>query len=156
MANWVKYPGTKKRTVADDQRDDLTVRLAAARTRLDEVDAAKRHCALVAATGDDKARREFLALDDEAADRRTEIEIVELAIETIKQQKTDQQRQQQEQRAAEAAKRRKAILDLREAEARENIERTIRRFEGQGNRAQVEVWRFELSRLRERLEAEIS
>lgn len=156
MANWVKYPGTKKRTAADDQRDDLTVRLAAARTNLYEIDAAKRHCALAAATGDDKARREFLALDDEAAAQRGEIEILALAIELIEKQKVDQQRQQQEQRAVEAAKRREVILDLREAEARENIERTIRNFERQGNRAQAEVWRFELSRLRERLEAEIS
>ena len=155
MANWVKYLGTKKRTAADDQRDDLAVRLAAARTKLDELDAAKRRCALAAATGDDKAKREFSAFDAQAADQRTEIEILELAIETIKQQKTDQQRQQQEQRAAEAAKRRKAILDLREAEARENIERTIRRFEGHGNRAQAEIWRIELSKLRERLEVEV-
>lgn len=143
----------RKVVVPKDRLGELERRLSAANAKLDDITAAKRKMALPAADGDGKARKKFEALEIEAVSQRNEIEIITLAIEAVEQEQADMACQIEEERQAEATKQRKAILDLREAEARESIQANIERFERTGQPQQAAIWREQLATLRQRLEA---
>ena len=151
MVSWIKG-----RPPLDIQKDDLKARLRDARTRLDDIMATKKRCALDAAMGDITAKRIVMQLETQAATLREEIEIVALAIEAVDQQQAEQQREAQHQIDAKVAEQRTRFLDAQEVERREHIQAAIRRFEGIGNHAQADIWRVELAKVRQRLEAEYS
>ncbi len=145
---------TAPASTAADPRADLDGRLAAARARLDEIGLAKRRLALRVAGGDSRAMKRFDSLEAEAVSQRTGIEILTLAIDVLNEQQAEKERQLQERRQAEAAKRQSAFLDVMEAEQRQHIEANIRRLDACGDRAHADIWRAELPKIRQRLEAQ--
>jgi hypothetical protein len=133
----------------------LTARVANVDARLTEAHLAKKAVALRAASGDKKAVATFVGIERDVRLLLSEKEVLSLALEAVADQKADDERRSQENRAAVDAERRKAVLNLREAEDRADILKTIDRFKRQGDVMQVAIWTAELSRLRERLEREV-
>jgi|GEM_PF-4070249 len=108
--------------------------------------------AIAACDGDHGAREKYFEQQALANLLSDEIALIEDAIKATKRQQEQGRQQLQAQRDAVAKKRRSAILDARECEAREHLQATIMKFEKSGQHHQAELYRQQLATLRQRLE----